>query len=345
MASRGAQCKGAGRLVTAVHMRSRKRHRGAGSRGQSAQRQAALALAERGGASTGDGAGAVRQQVQASATATVPSTGRPGAWALSRWPVRTRFRRGWAARGAYGGGGWLMRCWRGLGGRGWRGRDAGGTRQGRGVARGGGGHGGRVRGGERRTQGWNAGVCDNEVPGKVRLRYDGVVLAGAFRCVSQSGALVVLVEVLPGPACVASAVLHAVVFSLMDFVCPHGRVVCFAFRALRALPDGGLALFGVCLACASVVLGGACRCLVCSPLCLRGGSGALCGGLLRADVVIALLKLLGFLMVSCGESSLLARVVWPLVQLCFILPGCGACGSTMFSCSSGLFCAIRSLGA
>ncbi|MQL72955.1 hypothetical protein Taro_005283 [Colocasia esculenta] len=32
---------------------------------------------------------------------------------------------------------------------------------------------------------------------------------------SQSGALVVLVEVLPGPACVASAVLLAAVFSLM----------------------------------------------------------------------------------------------------------------------------------
>ncbi|MQL96371.1 hypothetical protein Taro_029043 [Colocasia esculenta] len=47
------------------------------------------------------------------------------------------------------------------------------------------------------------------------LRYVVVVLAGAFWWVSQNGALVVLVEVLPGPACVASAVLLAAVFSLM----------------------------------------------------------------------------------------------------------------------------------
>ncbi|MQL76480.1 hypothetical protein Taro_008885, partial [Colocasia esculenta] len=46
-----------------------------------------------------------------------------------------------------------------------------------------------------------------------------VGLAGAFwRVFSQSGALVVLVEVLPGPACVASAVLLVAVFSLMVFV-------------------------------------------------------------------------------------------------------------------------------
>ncbi|MQL74792.1 hypothetical protein Taro_007166 [Colocasia esculenta] len=44
---------------------------------------------------------------------------------------------------------------------------------------------------------------------RVRLRYAVVVLAGAFRWVSQSGALVVLVEVLPGLACIVSAVLLA----------------------------------------------------------------------------------------------------------------------------------------
>ena len=49
-----------------------------------------------------------------------------------------------------------------------------------------------------------------------------LVCPGGF---SQNGALVVLVEVLPGPACVASAVLLAAVFSLMVRVVIPLRVV------------------------------------------------------------------------------------------------------------------------
>ncbi|MQM16198.1 hypothetical protein Taro_049154 [Colocasia esculenta] len=82
---------------------------------------------------------------------------------------------------------------------------------------------------------------------------------------SQSGALVVLVEVLPGPACVASAVLLAAVFSLMSawalsvkvscpwlcvwllhwpaclgLVCPRGLNGLLCSCARHALADGGL---------------------------------------------------------------------------------------------------------
>ncbi|MQL76600.1 hypothetical protein Taro_008991 [Colocasia esculenta] len=91
------------------------------------------------------------------------------------------------------------------------------------------------------------------------------------------------------------------------------------------------------------VFGGTCRCLVCGPLRLRGGSGALGCGLLRANMVVALLKLLDFhvfllwvssgeslpfglesfqALVSCGESFLLAMLFRPRVQLCCILPVC-----------------------
>ncbi|MQM22409.1 hypothetical protein Taro_055461 [Colocasia esculenta] len=44
-----------------------------------------------------------------------------------------------------------------------------------------------------------------------------------------------------------------------------------------------------------------------------------------------------FWQVSCGESSLLAVLFRPLMQLCCILPSFGACGSTLYLCSSGLF--------
>ncbi|MQL98522.1 hypothetical protein Taro_031218 [Colocasia esculenta] len=71
---------------------------------------------------------------------------------------------------------------------------------------------------------------------RVPLSGAAYVLVEVYRLVS----LVVLVEVLPGPACVASTVLLAAVFSLMDFVCPRGRVICLASRALRTLCDGGL---------------------------------------------------------------------------------------------------------
>ncbi|MQM13189.1 hypothetical protein Taro_046112 [Colocasia esculenta] len=46
--------------------------------------------------------------------------------------------------------------------------------------------------------------------------------------------------------------------------------------------------------------------------------------------------------VSCGESFLLAMLFWPLVQLCCILPGFGACGGTKCSCPSGLCGAVWS---
>ncbi|MQM12268.1 hypothetical protein Taro_045184 [Colocasia esculenta] len=62
-----------------------------------------------------------------------------------------------------------------------------------------------------------------------------------------------------------------------------------------------------------------------------GRSGALCCVLLRANMVVALLKL-----VSCGESFLLAVLFRPLVQLCCILPSFGAYGGTPCSCSSGV---------
>ena len=67
------------------------------------------------------------------------------------------------------------------------------------------------------------------------------------------------------------------------------------------------ALFGVCFACASVVLEGTCRYLVCGSLRLRGGSGVLYLCASKSQCVVALLKLLVlrvFLLVwvSGGES-------------------------------------------
>ncbi|MQL86805.1 hypothetical protein Taro_019339 [Colocasia esculenta] len=50
------------------------------------------------------------------------------------------------------------------------------------------------------------------------LRYAFVVLAGAFWWVSQNSALVVLVEILPGPAFVAFTALLAAVFLSIDRV-------------------------------------------------------------------------------------------------------------------------------
>ncbi|MQL88560.1 hypothetical protein Taro_021119 [Colocasia esculenta] len=63
-----------------------------------------------------------------------------------------------------------------------------------------------------------------------------------------------------------------------------------------------------------------------------GRSGASSCALLRANMVVVLLKLL-VLRVSCGEFFLLAVWFRLLVQLCCILPGFGACGGTMCSCS------------
>ncbi|MQL95912.1 hypothetical protein Taro_028575 [Colocasia esculenta] len=72
--------------------------------------------------------------------------------------------------------------------------------------------------------------------GEVLLEFFSIGSCGGLRCAirlagcsggfSQSGALVVLVEVLPGPACVASAVLLAAVFSMMvPVVRPFGLCV------------------------------------------------------------------------------------------------------------------------
>ncbi|MQM01948.1 hypothetical protein Taro_034712, partial [Colocasia esculenta] len=60
---------------------------------------------------------------------------------------------------------------------------------------------------------------------------------------SQNGALVVLVEVLPGPACVASAVLLAAVFSLM--VLPKAASCYFGCRCSLSLCGDELSLFPV----------------------------------------------------------------------------------------------------
>ncbi|MQL99618.1 hypothetical protein Taro_032341, partial [Colocasia esculenta] len=84
------------------------------------------------------------------------------------------------------------------------------------------------------------------------------MLAGksSLRCIVWlpcvlSGALVVLVEVLPGPVCVASAVLLAAVFSLMVYVvwslgCAFWRSVPFGWglRSGEVLPGRLLALLG-----------------------------------------------------------------------------------------------------
>ncbi|MQL90585.1 hypothetical protein Taro_023193 [Colocasia esculenta] len=102
------------------------------------------------------------------------------------------------------------------------------------------------------------------------------------------------------------------VLSVKDFVCPYGRVVCFASRALRALPDGGL-----CVALSACVVGAVpCVCV-----------------LLRADVVIAFLKLLDFLVFfSCGslvESPLrlaLCRLLWRVLS---VSPCCSAVSATV----------------
>ncbi|MQM19356.1 hypothetical protein Taro_052358 [Colocasia esculenta] len=93
---------------------------------------------------------------------------------------------------------------------------------------------------------------------QIGLRYAVVVLAGAFWWVFQNGSLVALVEVLLEPVYVAFAGCFLLTAEWMalgafgggspqsyplrwwDFVCPCGRVVCFASHALCALPDGGL---------------------------------------------------------------------------------------------------------
>ncbi|MQL94420.1 hypothetical protein Taro_027080 [Colocasia esculenta] len=91
-----------------------------------------------------------------------------------------------------------------------------------------------------------------------------------------------------------------------------------------------MALLSVCFACASAVLGGTCRCLVCGPLRLRGGSGALCCGLLRANIVVVLLKLLDFywhpLLVLEWFVFLPSRALVHCVAL-WVAPG--ACVSTV----------------
>ncbi|MQM06898.1 hypothetical protein Taro_039730 [Colocasia esculenta] len=122
------------------------------------------------------------------------------------------------------------------------------------------------------------------------LRYV-IDLAGAFWLVSQNCALVVLVEVLPGPACVVSTVLLAAVFSLK-----------------RALPDDGLvSVVGVWLAVllmeVSILRCGFASHSRCSVFCVLFG----------ADVVVALSKLSAFrvllLWVSSGESPLVGPVL------------------------------------
>ncbi|MQM16836.1 hypothetical protein Taro_049795 [Colocasia esculenta] len=170
------------------------------------------------------------------------------------------------------------------------------------------------------------------------LRLDWLVRSGEF---SQNGALVVLVEVLPGPACVASAVLLAAVFSLMDgsrhfwwrfsprllrvvlvgvalcvTVCLGvvGRgVVPLAVRlaaALASLPRCSFPSFSAALVglCVSPWLGWFAL-FSCVRRALPDGGLSQCSvfcALLGADVVVAPLKLSTFrvllLWVSGGES-------------------------------------------
>ncbi|MQL75893.1 hypothetical protein Taro_008274 [Colocasia esculenta] len=161
------------------------------------------------------------------------------------------------------------------------------------------------------------------------------------------------------------------------FVCPQDWEVGFISLALRALPDGGLRLIvRVSFPCFPLVARGggasmavgAVSCTVVTfvvKLCLEVLAGVRCVAslpmvvgavpyvcvLLKANVVIALLKLLVFcvfpLWVSGGESLrlalgfgtesfLLAVLFRPLVQLCCILPGFGACCGIMSSCPSGV---------
>ncbi|MQL81726.1 hypothetical protein Taro_014193 [Colocasia esculenta] len=125
-----------------------------------------------------------------------------------------------------------------------------------------------------------------------------------------------------------------------DFVCLHGWEACFVSRALRALPDGSLGEAGGVPS--SSAFHGLLGVVVLSHgiWCRVAHRGDLCGFV--ADVACSTLfglRLLvgGFWQVSCGESFLLAVLFRPLVQLCCILPGFGAGGGTLCSCSSGCF--------
>ncbi|MQM15606.1 hypothetical protein Taro_048552 [Colocasia esculenta] len=180
-------------------------------------------------------------------------------------------------------------------------------------------------------------------------------------CSGKSGALVVLVEVLPGPACVASTVLLAVVFTLMCVV----RLGCVLVRFSQddscrfwgrfspKLPGGECKLGGALVAFHVVVLefglfigldrgGASCSCAPGScyglrSLCRRVGAPCF-GVLFGADVVVVLLKSLDFrvlpLWVSGEESPsvgpVLSATEWVADWLVPTVRSVGGCSRVVF---------------
>ncbi|MQL88615.1 hypothetical protein Taro_021180, partial [Colocasia esculenta] len=201
------------------------------------------------------------------------------------------------------------------------------------------------------------------------LRYVVVVLAGAFWWVSQNGALVVLVEDLLA-LLLQFCLLQC--FSLMVRVVWPFSFVCFDEGSSQDRPfvaSGGgrlLVLLVEVLPRAALWLFWLSLLFLCVEMSYHFGAVfrtvatfvvkvvvTYCPVSCRAGIVLVRVLLvpqlclealvavwcvaLSTCVVSCGESSLLARVVRPLVQVCCILPDCGACGVELSA--SGTLCA------